>query len=226
VVKNPEVRNGAFPCNQSLTLAGPAGVLEALTLCPEAAVAATATAVILHPHSLHGGTMQNKVVHTLARAFGELGVASVRFNFRGVGASTGRFAHGEGETEDALAVIAWVRKQRPDTPVWLAGFSFGAYVALRAAAPAQVSGLITVAPAVHLYDFSTLVLPQCPWLLIQGEADEIVPVAAVRDWLSGIAPQPQTLFLPGVGHFFHGHLAELKSARRGLVPQHLLQERP
>ena len=109
----------------------------------------------------------------------------------------------------------------PGTPVWLAGFSFGAYVALRAAASAQVNGLITVAPAVHLYDFSTLTLPHCPWLLIQGEADEIVPVEAVRDWLSGIAPQPQTLILPDVGHFFHGHLADIKSALRDFVSPHL-----
>ena len=217
--------NGAFPCNQSLTLAGPAGALEAQTLCP-AHGDAVATAVILHPHPLHGGTMQNKVVHTLARAFGELGVASVRFNFRGVGASAGSFSHGEGETEDALAVIEWARSRRPGAPIWLAGFSFGATIALRAAASAQVNGLITVAPAVHLYDFSTLTLSPCPWLLIQGEADEIVPVETVRDWLSGIAPQPQTLFLPGVSHFFHGHLADIKSALRGFVSQHLLQERP
>ena len=210
----------AFPCNQPLELAGPAGVLEALTLCPSRRDA-VAMAVILHPHSLHGGTMQNKVVHTLARAFAELGVASVRFNFRGVGASAGRFAHGEGETEDALAVIEWARSQRPGTPLWLAGFSFGAYVALRAAARARVNGIVTVAPAVHLYDFSTLTLPQCPWLLIQGEADEVVPVEAVRDWLSGVVPQPQTLFLPDVGHFFHGRLNDLGSALRDFVPPHL-----
>ena len=214
------MNHGDFPCNQSLTLAGPVGALEAQTSCP-AHGGGVATAIILHPHSLHGGTMQNKVVHTLARAFGELGVASVRFNFRGVGGSAGVFAHGEGETEDALAVIAWLRQQRPDTPVWLAGFSFGAYVALRAAASAQVSGLITVAPAVHLYDFSAFALPRCPWLLIQGEADEVVPVEMVRGWLSGIAAPPQTLFLPGVGHFFHGHLAEIKSALRAFVPPHL-----
>jgi len=215
--------HGDFPCNQPLTLAGPAGALEALTSCPVKGDM-PATAVILHPHPLHGGTMHNKVVHTLARAFGELGVASVRFNFRGVGSSAGVFAHGEGETEDALAVIAWLRQQRPGAPVWLAGFSFGAYVALRAAAPAQVSGLITVAPAVNLYDFSAFALPHCPWLLIQGEADEVVPVEMVRVWLSGVALQPQTLFLPGVSHFFHGHLTELKSALHDFVPPHLKRQ--
>jgi alpha/beta superfamily hydrolase len=214
------MQNDDFPCNQSLTLAGPAGALEALTFCP-AHGDMSATAVILHPHPLHGGTMHNKVVHTLARAFGELGIASVRFNFRGVGSSAGVFAHGEGETEDALAVIAWLRQLRPGAPVWLAGFSFGAYVALRAAASAQVSGLITVAPAVHLYDFTTFALPRCPWLLIHGEADEVVPVEMVRDWLSGIEVQPQTLFLPGVSHFFHGQLTELKSALHDFVPPHL-----
>jgi len=214
------MRNDAFPCNQQLVLAGPAGALEVQTLCPSLTDVA-ATAVILHPHPLHGGTMQNKVVHTLARGFADLGMASVRFNFRGVGASAGRFADGAGETEDALAVIRWVREQRPGAPIWLAGFSFGAYIALRAAATAQVNGLVTVAPAVHLYDFSTLVLPSCPWLLIQGEADEVVPIEALRAWLSGVAPKPQALFLPDVGHFFHGRLSDLKSALRDFVSQHL-----
>ncbi len=214
------MNTGGFPCKQSLTLAGPAGALEAQTLCP-AQGDAVATAVILHPHSLHGGSLQNKVVHTLARAFAEVGVASVRFNFRGVGASAGVFADGVGETGDALAVIDWVRAQRPGAPVWLAGFSFGAYVALRAASLAKVSGLITVAPAVHLYDFSALALPSCPWLLIQGEADEVVPVEEVRGWLSRSASPPQTLFLPHVGHFFHGRLNDLTAALRDFVPPHL-----
>ena len=212
--------NGDFPCNKPLTLTGPAGGLEAQTLCP-AQGDAIATAVILHPHPLHGGTMQNKVVHTLARAFAEIGVASVRFNFRGVGASAGHFAHGEGEVEDALAVIDWARSRRPEAPLWLAGFSFGAYVALRAAARTPVSGLISVAPAVHLYDFATLTMPQCPWLLIQGEADEVVPVESVRAWLSGVRPAPQTLFLPGVGHFFHGRLTDIKSALHDFVSPQL-----
>lgn len=209
-----------FPCNQSLTLEGPAGALEALTLCPRDRRVA-ATAVILHPHPLHGGTMHNKVVHWLARSFAELGVASVRFNFRGVGASAGTFAHAEGETEDALAVLRWVRAQRPADAVWLAGFSFGAYVALRAADAAQPAGLITVAPAVHLYDFSAISLPRCPWLLVQGEADEVVPVESVRQWLAGLPVTPEAHFLSGIGHFFHQRLPDLQAVVRQFVAPRL-----
>lgn len=212
--------SGGFPCNQSLVLAGPAGALEAETLCPRAAPVA-ATAVILHPHPLFGGTLHNKVVHTLARGFAEHGIASVRFNFRGVGASAGVFANAEGETDDALAVVDWVRQQCPDHAVWLAGFSFGAYVALRAAAAtrAHIAGLVTVAPAVHLYDFSSLSQPGCPWLLIQGEADEVVPVESVRQWVGGLAHPPETRFLPGVGHFFHQRLGDIQQALRDFLPR-------
>lgn len=205
-----------FPCNASVLLDGPAGALEAVTLCP-AGPAIAATAVLCHPHPLHGGTMQNKVVTTLAKGFARLGVASVRFNFRGVGASAGRFANGDGETDDVLAVIDWARTRQPRHALWLAGFSFGAYVALRAAGPARVSGLVTVAPAVHLYDTSKLTLPDCPWLLIQGEADEVVPVEAVRQWIAGLARPPQAVYMPGVGHFFHQRLGELRNALEAFV---------
>lgn len=214
------MRAGDFPCNQSLTLAGPAGALEAVTTCP-AGDRRSATAVILHPHPLHGGTMQNKVVTTLARGFTELGVATLRFNFRGVGASGGSYARGEGEAGDALAVIEWLRAQRPQDAIWLAGFSFGAYIALRVAAQARVQGLVTVAPAVHLYDFGRLQLPDCPWLLVQGEADEVVPVEMLRHWLARIAPAPRVVFLPDVGHFFHQRLNDLRAALQDFVPPHL-----
>lgn len=209
-----------FPCDQPVVLNGPAGALEAVTVCPSG-VARPATAVLCHPHPLHGGTMQNKVVTTLASGFARLGVASVRFNFRGVGTSAGTFANGDGETGDVRAVIDWVRTCRPQHAIWLAGFSFGACVALRAAAPARVDGLVTVAPAVHLYDFPALTLPDCPWLLIQGEADEVVPVAAVRQWIAGLARPPQTVYLPAVGHFFHQRLGELRSALDAFVPPRL-----
>lgn len=210
-----------FPCAVTLSLPGPAGALEALTACPAPQNDAGATVVICHPHPVYGGTLHNKVVHTLARAFVEQGLRSVRFNFRGVGQSAGSFAHGVGETDDLLAVIEWVRARRPQDPIWLAGFSFGAYVALRAAARAQVAGLVTVAPAVHLYDFSALQLPTCPWLLLQGEDDEVVPVEQVRSWLAAITVRPQVLFLPGVGHFFHQRLHEVSAALRDFLPRYL-----
>ena len=210
-----------FPCAATLALPGPAGAIETLTACPAPNHDAGATVVICHPHPLYGGTLHNKVVHTLARGFVDLGLRSVRFNFRGVGQSAGSFANGVGETDDLLAVIEWVRTRRPNDRIWLAGFSFGAYVALRAAASAQVAGLVTVAPAVHLYDFGVLELPTCPWLLIQGEADEVVPVEAVRAWLAGLRVPPQVLFVPGVGHFFHQRLNDLSVALRAFVPAHL-----
>lgn len=210
-----------FPCAATLALQGPVGAIEALTACPALDTETGATAVICHPHPLYGGTMHNKVVHSLSRAFVDLGLRSVRFNFRGVGQSAGKFANGDGETDDLLAVIEWVRVHRPQDRIWLAGFSFGAYVALRAAARAQVAGLVTVAPAVHLYDFAALQLPTCPWLLIQGEADEVVPVERVRAWLAGIAVRPEVLFVPGVGHFFHQRLNEVSGALHAFVPAHL-----
>jgi len=165
--------------------------------------------------------MQNKVVTTLSRGFVECGFASVRFNFRGVGRSDGEFADTQGESDDALAVIDWVRRVRPGEPVWLAGFSFGAYIGLRIASEADVAGLVTVAPAIHLYDFSGVHLPACPWLLVQGEADEVVPVQGIRQWLAGVKRKPDARYLPGVGHFFHQRLDELRNAISDFVPAHL-----
>jgi hypothetical protein len=199
-----------FPCGARLLIPGPAGVLEAQAGCPPENQARPVTAVVCHPHPLHGGTMQNKVVHTLARSFERLGARSLRFNFRGVGASAGSFADGAGETEDALAVLTWARARRSADAIWLAGFSFGAYVALRAAARFAVAQLVTVAPAVHLHDFTQLTIPATPWLLIQGLADEVVAPALVRGWVQHVRPAPRLVELPDVGHFFHGRLHTLQ----------------
>src|SRR3989344_2015888 len=164
--------NDGFPCAPGgLMLPGPVGPLEAVTACPETERKPTATAVICHPHPQHGGTMHNKVVTTLARAFEMAGARSVRFNFRGVGRSEGVFGDSVGETEDAIAVLEWVRERRPDDELWLAGFSFGAAIALRAATRFPVARLVTVAPAVHLYpDLADLEPPAIPWLLAVGTA--------------------------------------------------------
>lgn len=200
-----------FPCGAPVSIPGPAGVLEAITGCPPAGAASRgALAVVCHPHPLHGGTLHNKVVHTLARSFERLGACTVRFNFRGVGASAGSFDDGRGETEDALAALAWARDHCPGDEIWLAGFSFGAAVALRAATRFPVARLVTVAPAVNLYpDLRGLNIVGTPWLLVQGRDDEVVPAAEVIAWAQGRTPPPELVALDGVGHFFHGRLHEL-----------------
>lgn len=200
-----------FPCGQTFLLPGPAGALEVLTTCADDQKAVSGTVVICHPHPAQGGTMHNKVVHTLARSFGEMGFRTVRFNFRGIGASAGSFDHGEGETADALAVLAWARAQRPQDVFWLAGFSFGGYIAARAAHQFEVKQLVTIAPAVHLYSFAAMKKPPAPWLVIQGDADEVVSPQAVIDWAAHVHPSPRLVILNGVDHFFHGRLHDLRA---------------
>lgn len=169
--------------------------------------------MVCHPHPLHGGTLQNKVVHTLARVFFELGLPTLRFNYRGVGASAGRYDKGVGETDDALAIIAYGRRRWPDAAVSLAGFSFGAMVALRAALrAAPVRRVVSVAPPVGRADGPAPARPDCPWLIVQGDADEIVDHRQVTAFAGRFSPPPQLQVLAGVDHFFHGRLRELHDA--------------
>lgn len=130
----------------------------------------------------------------------------------GVGASAGRYDEGRGETDDAAAVLEAAADRWPGRPLLLAGFSFGAYVAARLAKTAKPSRLITIAPPVTRFDFSGFEQPGCPWLIVQGDADDVVDPAAVRDWAGRCAARPGLVMLPGVGHFFHGHLHELRDA--------------
>ena len=201
---------------QSFTVQGSEGVIEALRDLP-ADGAVRGTAVIAHPHPLFGGTMQNKVVQTLARAFVQCGWQAVRFNFRGVGASAGTYDEGQGEAADMLAVIAQVA---PEGPLALAGFSFGAYVTSHVAqavsAQRGLDKLVLVGTAASRF----AVAPVAPdlherTLVIHGEQDDTVALSSVMDWA-----RPQTLpvtVIPGVEHFFHGQLPLLKS----LVVRHL-----
>jgi alpha/beta superfamily hydrolase len=197
----------------SLTIAGPAGALEALAAVP-AGFDGVRAAVVCHPHPLHGGTMHNKVVHTLARTFEELGLATVRFNFRGVGSSEGAFDDGAGETEDARAVCKWARERWGVGEIWLAGFSFGAYVATRLAAENNPSlaicCLVTVAPPAQRFQDPAWARPRCRWLIVHGAEDDLVDVADVRRWVARMEPAPQLTVLEGVDHYFHGRLHELK----------------
>ncbi|MFY9514001.1 MAG: alpha/beta fold hydrolase [Rubrivivax sp.] len=195
-----------------LSIAGPAGEIEVAIDEP---AGVRGVAVLCHPHPLHGGTMDNKVVQTLARACVQQGYRAVRFNFRGIGASQGSWDEGRGEVDDALAVVA---AQREGTlPLLLGGFSFGGYVATQAAArTAGVERLLLVAPAV--VNFVAAPVSQAT-LVVQGEADDVVPLAAVLDWA-----RPQALpvtVVPGAGHFFHGQLPLLKQLIVAALPRHL-----
>lgn len=202
---------------EKLSLQGAAGVIEALRDAPAAAVASRGVAVIAHPHPLFGGAMDNKVVQTLARAFVACGWTAIRFNFRGVGTSEGVHDEGRGETFDMQAVIEQVAASGP---LAIAGFSFGAFVASRAAEPLWVTRgiakLVLIGTAASRFSVATLpVDAQSRTLIVHGEQDDTVPLTAVMDWA-----RPQSLpvtVVPGVGHFFHGQLPLLKS----LVVRHL-----
>jgi alpha/beta superfamily hydrolase len=200
------------PRAERVRVAGPAGEIEALVETPADGPAGTPArfGVVCHPHPLHGGTLDNKVVYTLARAFVELGAPAIRFNFRGVGASAGRYDEGAGETQDALAVVAYGRERWPGAALWLAGFSFGGAVAVRAAAEARPQSLVAVAPGITRVAMEGVVSPACPWLIVQGDADEVIDPAAVLEWGKRQATAPAVRVLAGAGHFFHGRLNELR----------------
>lgn len=193
-----------------LTLSGPAGQLEARLEIPDGAETPAFFGVACHPHSLKGGTMDNKVTHTLARAMVESGAPAFRFNFRGVGASAGTFDFGRGESDDLAAVVAEGRRRYPGAALWLGGFSFGAFVSLRAAEQVAPEKLIAIAPPVVGYELGDVSAPDCEWLLAQGDADDVVPPDAVLGWAARQVHKPRLHVLAGAGHFFHGQLHELK----------------
>lgn len=194
----------------SLQLAGPAGQLEVLTSYPESPRNPPLIAVICHPHPLFGGTLNNKVVTTLARSFKAMGFSTVRFNFRGVGKSQGDYDQGIGETEDLLALLKWLKITCPEHAIWLAGFSFGAYVAAHTAKKWPVKQLVCVAPPIENFPFKPLLPFPCPWLLIQGDHDEIVSPTAIFSWVESLANPPMVIKIKDATHFFHGHLIELR----------------
>ena len=202
---------------ERLSLAGPAGAIEVARDAAAAGVAPRGVAVIAHPHPLFGGTMDNKVVQTLARAFVSGGFAAVRFNFRGVGASAGVHDDGQGELDDLLAVV---QHMAPEGPIALAGFSFGAFVTSHALARLWSEREVVAAVLVGTAASRFTVAPVPPeahlrTLVVHGEHDETVPLTSVMDWA-----RPQTLpvtVVPGGGHFFHGQLPLLRT----LLARHL-----
>ena len=198
---------------ERLTVHGTVGAIEVVRNVPGPAL--RGIALVCHPHPLQGGTLDNKVVQTLAKTFFALNYAAVRFNFRGVGQSVGTFDEGIGETDDALAVLAEARACFGESlPVALAGFSFGSYVQTRVAERVSAERLVLVAAAVKRFPVAN-VAPDT--IVIHGEEDDVVPLADVFAWA-----RPQELpivVFPGCGHFFHGRLPQLQRTVTALWPK-------
>ena len=195
------------PGEHSLELPGVMGSIEACLSVP-VDKSNDYIAVLGHPHSLQGGTMNNKVVTTLARLFKALGIASLRFNFRGVGASFGTYDAGIGESDDMCALARLFQNESPGAELIFAGFSFGSYVAYRAAAQLPNALLITIAPSVHHYDYTEYKPKPMPWIIVQGDLDEVVPLSLVVDF--AVQEGLPLIRLAQATHFFHGQLLILK----------------
>ena len=194
---------------QKTNICGPVGNIEALISMP-LQKKAKAVAIICHPHPLHHGTMNNKVITTLAKILDKIGLATIRFNFRGVGQSGGKYGDSVGECDDLLAVYSWAKKQKLSENYVLAGFSFGSYICCRSAEKISPKVLITVAPAITNQDYENYPNSDCPWWLIQGELDEITEAYEVYKWANSKENPPNIIKISDASHFFHGKLGELE----------------
>jgi len=189
------------------------GILEGLLRLPDGAAPPRMAALVCHPHPLFGGTMHNKVVFRVAQALGELGMPVLRFNFRGVGRSTGVHDEGRGEADDVRAALDALAARFPDVPLCLAGFSFGSWVGLPVGcADPRVVQLVGVGVPVSLLGTATLAGCAKPKLIVQGERDEYGPLDALRPWYARL-PEPKALtIVPGADHFFTDYQTELRDA--------------
>ncbi|MGH7742883.1 MAG: alpha/beta hydrolase [Candidatus Eiseniibacteriota bacterium] len=202
----------------ALTLEGPAGALEAL-LQERAGESPARIAVVCHPHPLYGGTLNNKVVHRVASTLHGLGAAVLRFNFRGVGKSAGHYDQGRGELEDARAAFDWLVKRHPGAHRWMAGFSFGSWIAARLAAEERaIERLILVAPPVRSSSFEVLHTLSTPKLVLQGDHDDMCPPDALeQEWPKWAEPR-ELIVIPGANHFFDRQLGDLSAALTRALP--------
>lgn len=211
--------NDKFLQEKTLFIEGPSGPLEAKLFIPEESF--KKIGIICHPHPLYGGNMNNKVVHTLTKTLQEHQLASLRFNFRGVGKSAGSYAGGDGEADDLMGILNWIQNSYPDSTIWLAGFSFGAYIALKVATESFFTAeqLILIAPPVeHFPAMKRFGLPKCPCIVVQGDADEIVDPDSVFKWAHALFPKVTLITIQNAGHFFHGRLIELRKTLLEALP--------
>jgi len=221
MAESPEtIQTDEFPvARREFFLRGPVGRLECVADVPEPSDERPATIVLCHPHTQHGGSMHNKVVTIMERSMRELGLRTIRLNFRGAGESEGEYDEGYGETDDLFAVTEWVRRSRPNDELWLGGFSFGSFITVRAAQNLQLGQLISIAPPVDRFEFSQLQHPECPWLVIQGDEDEVVALEDVACWIEKLEPPPDFLVMEQADHFFHRRLMDLRGLlKNGVRP--------
>lgn len=211
----------------AITIHGPAGLLQAAGVDGRAdglLADRSRVAVVCHPHPQHGGSMNNKVVTSLVRTYRDLGVPSIRFNFRGVEKSEGEYGHAVGEVEDLLAVLDWLKERAGEADLLLAGFSFGSAIAAQVThrSPWPVQQLTLVAPPVERYDYDRDGRFPCPVVVAQGGRDEIVVAEGVYDWCeTRLRSNCELLRYKDAGHFFHGRLTELKADLSAVIPRQL-----
>ena len=208
---------------EKVVLPGPAGELEAVF---HRAPNTSTWAVVCHPHPLFGGTMNNKVVTTVAKLYESLGLNVARFNFRGVEKSHGEYGEGVGETLDALAVVRHLQEAEGADRLFMAGFSFGSFVAAQTTADladqsnvCQVDHLTVIAPSVENFDYPSVI--PCPTTVVIAEADEVVDAEAGLDWAQRHLPPLEILEMEGASHFFHGQLIELRERLKECIEDHL-----
>jgi alpha/beta superfamily hydrolase len=195
---------------------GPAGPLEALLDVPEGE--SRAVAVFGHPHPLHGGTMHTKALYQAAKAMPRIGVAALRFNFRGVGRSAGTFDSGPGEQADFSAAISFVHDRFPDVPIWAAGMSFGSWVAMTVGAEdVRVSLLLGIAPPVDRYDFTALLTCTLPKFIVHGEADELISIKEVRKFYAKLPEPKELVTIEDANHLFEGKTSLVGEAVEDLL---------
>jgi alpha/beta superfamily hydrolase len=197
-------------------IAGPAGRLEVLIDAP--AAAPRAVVVFAHPLPTQGGTMHTKVVFQGAKALTRIGCAVLRFNFRGVGRSTGRWDNGVGELDDYRAALAFAAGHYPGVELWAAGFSFGSYVALTCgAADDRVCALVGIAPPVDRYDYTSVIRSTKPKFLIHGERDELIPLRSVREFYARLQEPKELVEVDRANHLFEGQASEVGDAIEELL---------
>lgn len=192
---------------KTILIPGPCGNIEALV---SESKNSNEYAVICHPHPLHGGSMHNKVVTTIAKALDKHNINTIRFNYRGVGDSNGSYDNGVGEINDLMAVYSWGKKYFEEKSCLLAGFSFGSYICAAATKEIKPIALITLAPAISSQDYKNIPNHLCPWLFVQGEKDEVVDANKGIAWAKQHPNKPQIKLMADTSHFFHGKLQQLE----------------